>query len=107
MPSEKGSMDNRFKIIGLLVCIGLGGSFARPDATQWGFFGHRLINKVAVFTLPVEMLAFYKSQISYIEKHAVDPDKRRYTVSTEGIKHSIDLDFKGNIDDTTPSRDLG
>ena len=99
-------MDNRFKIIGLLVCIGLGGSFTRPDATQWGFFGHRLINKVAVFTLPVEMLAFYKSQISYVEKHAVDPDKRRYTVKTEGIKHFIDLDIKGQQKEVNLSRDL-
>ncbi len=26
----------------------------------WGFFGHKRINRMAVFTLPPEMMVFYK-----------------------------------------------
>ena len=44
----------------------------------WGFFGHKRINRMAVFTLPPEMVTFYKQHIDYLTEHAVDPDKRRY-----------------------------
>jgi hypothetical protein len=59
----------------------------------WGFWGHRRINKLAVFTLPPEMLRFYKSHIRYIEEHAVDPDKRRYVNAEEGARHFIDMEY--------------
>ncbi len=58
----------------------------------WGFWAHKRINKMAVFTLPVEMLILYKSNIGYISEHAVDPDKRRYAIEGEAPKHYIDLD---------------
>lgn len=58
----------------------------------WGFFGHKLINRLAVFTLPESLLLFYKNNIEYITEHAVDPDKRRYTVPEEAVRHFIDLD---------------
>ena len=32
----------------------------------WGFFGHKRINRYAVFTLPPEMLGFYKHHIEQI-----------------------------------------
>ena len=45
----------------------------------WGFFGHKKINRVAVFTIPESSLfKFYKENIDFITEHAVDPDKRRY-----------------------------
>jgi len=58
----------------------------------WGFFGHKRINRIAVFTLPQEMFGFYKDHIEYLTEHAVDPDKRRYAVDGEAQCHYIDLD---------------
>jgi hypothetical protein len=58
----------------------------------WGFFGHKMINRLAVFTLPEKLLLFYKNNIEYITDHAVDPDKRRYSVKEEAPRHFIDLD---------------
>lgn len=59
---------------------------------SWGFFGHKRINRMAVFTLPPEMVGFYKYHIEYITEHAVDPDKRRYAVEGEAPRHYIDID---------------
>ena len=50
----------------------------KHEAKSWGFYGHKKINRMAVFTLPPEMLGFYKKHIEYITSHAVDPDMRRY-----------------------------
>jgi hypothetical protein len=61
----------------------------------WGFYGHRKINYYAVFLLPPEMMVLYKSQIDFLTEHAVDPDKRRYSVSAEGPRHYIDIDHYG------------
>lgn len=47
---------------------------------------------MAVFTLPPEMIKFYKKNIEYITEHAVDPDKRRYAVDGEAPRHYIDID---------------
>jgi len=47
---------------------------------------------MAVFTLPPEMIKFYKKNIEYITEHAVDPDKRRYSVEGEAAHHYIDID---------------
>lgn len=60
--------------------------------TDWGFFGHQRINRMAVFTLPPEMIKFYKKHIDYITTHAVDPDKRRYMIEQEAFRHYIDVD---------------
>jgi len=61
----------------------------------WGFFAHKKINQYAVFLLPPQMLLFYKPHIDFITEHAVDPDKRRYAVTTEGPRHYIDIDHYG------------
>ncbi|MDP4710590.1 MAG: zinc dependent phospholipase C family protein [Saprospiraceae bacterium] len=61
----------------------------------WGFFGHRLINEMAVYTLPPPLIGFYKAHIDYIRLHAVDPDKRRYAVAGEAERHFMDLDHWG------------
>lgn len=63
--------------------------------SDWGFFGHRLINRVAVYTVPSEMMGWYKPYIDYIAEHAVDPDKRRYATKHEAVRHYIDLDHWG------------
>lgn len=67
--------------------------------TSWGFFGHRRINQLAIFTLPVEMVSFYKSANQYITDHAVDPDKRRYIDTLEAPRHYLDVEnYETNID---------
>ena len=58
----------------------------------WGFFGHKRINRLAVFTLPSEMMPLFKTEIEYITEHAIDPDKRRFAVPAEGFRHYINLD---------------
>ncbi len=63
---------------------------------EWGFYGHRLINKMAVYTLPPEMLTLFKPNLEFISDHAVDPDKRRYASPFEAIRHYIDLDHWGS-----------
>lgn len=77
--------------IGLLFFVVLAVIF-QPAMYSWGFFGHKKINRMAVFTLPPEMIGFYKKNIEYITEHAVDPDKRRYAVEGEAPRHYIDLD---------------
>ena len=67
----------------------------------WGFYGHKKINRLAVFTLPKGMFSFYKKNIEYITEHAVDPDKRRYAVEGEAPRHYIDIDHYHN-DSLTP-----
>ncbi|MBP7512831.1 MAG: S1/P1 Nuclease, partial [Bacteroidia bacterium] len=39
------------------------------------------------------MFGYFKSNIDFISEHAVDPDKRRYLVEGEGVKHYIDMDY--------------
>lgn len=67
------------------------------SSPEWGFFGHRRINRMAVFTLPPEMMVFYKKNIEYITDHSVDPDKRRYASRHEGVRHYIDIDQWGTF----------
>jgi hypothetical protein len=63
---------------------------------SWGFFAHQKINRLAVFTLPVEMIGFYKENIQYISEASVNPDRRRYAIPEEAPRHYIDLDEYGD-----------
>lgn len=78
----------------LLVLI-LGAMLLTSFSPKWGFFAHRRINRLAVFTLPPEMIGFYKKNLEYITEHAVDPDKRRYATKHEAVRHYIDIDHWG------------
>ncbi len=64
--------------------------------SNWGFFAHQKINRLAVFTLPPQMIKFYKKNINYLSEAAVNPDKRRYAIADEAPKHYIDLDGYGD-----------
>ena len=64
--------------------------------SSWGFFGHRQINRLAVFTLPPDMIGFYKKNIQYLTDAAVNPDRRRYAVVEEAPRHYIDIDHYGD-----------
>lgn len=62
----------------------------------WGFFAHRRINRLAVFSLPIEMVGFFKENIQFITENAVNADRRRYAVEGEAEKHYIDADAYGD-----------
>jgi hypothetical protein len=64
--------------------------------SSWGFYAHRQINRLAIFTLPPEMIGFYKKNLQYITEAAVNPDRRRYAVVEEGPRHYIDIDHYGD-----------
>jgi hypothetical protein len=80
----------------LIKIISLVGVLAVSTGFIWGFFAHQRINRLAVFTLPVEMMGFYKKNIGYITEASVNPDRRRYTVVDEAPKHYLDLDHYGD-----------
>ena len=81
--------------IALLIFIVLLFITTNQEAYSWGFFAHKKINRMAVFTLPEGMIGFYKKHIEYITEHAVDPDKRRYANPDEAPRHYIDMDHYG------------
>lgn len=62
----------------------------------WGFHAHRQINRLAVFTLPPEMIGFYKANLQYISEAAVNADRRRFAVVEEAPRHYIDIDHYGD-----------
>ncbi len=63
--------------------------------TEWGFYGHKKINRMAIFTLPPEMMYFFKENIEFLTDHGPDPDKRKYVDPHEAVKHYIDIDYWG------------
>lgn len=70
--------------------------FIFPILEYWGFYAHSLINRQAVYSLPPEMVSFYKTNIEFLAENAVNPDRRRYAVTGEAEKHYIDLDVYGD-----------
>ncbi|UBM58490.1 zinc dependent phospholipase C family protein [Marinilongibacter aquaticus] len=76
--------------VAFLACSSL--LFCISARTHWGFYAHQKINRLAVFTLPEELMGFYKSNIDYIAENAVNPDQRRYAVEGEAPRHYIDWD---------------
>ena len=64
-------------------------------AQSWGFYAHGRINYYAVFLLPPEMMVLYKPNISFLDEHATDPDKRRYAIPEEAPRHYLDIDHYG------------
>ncbi|RNI28886.1 zinc dependent phospholipase C family protein [Rufibacter latericius] len=82
-------MRKRFLLLVLLLS-------AQQVGWAWGFYAHQRINRQAVYTLPPEMIGFFKQHLSYLTEQAVAPDKRRYAVPEEGARHFIDLDVYGD-----------
>lgn len=74
----------RMPLVFLLFLLVLFGS--------WGFYGHRTINRIAIYTLPQPLVGFYKEHAEYLSEHAVDADKRRYAVEEEAPRHYLDAD---------------
>ena len=86
---------NRWIFIISMLCFGFIFILPQQSSQSWGFYGHKRINRMAVFTLPPEMVSFYKKHIEFVTNHATDPDKRRYAVKEEAAKHYIDIDHYG------------
>ncbi|MBV6645451.1 MAG: zinc dependent phospholipase C family protein [Cyclobacteriaceae bacterium] len=84
------------KRAGLLLLIFVSVNSSDSKTPLWGFFAHEKINRLAVFSLPPEMLGFYKQHIQYLSEKAVNPDKRRYVLPEEASRHYIDLDLYGD-----------
>jgi hypothetical protein len=78
-----------------IILILFYGIFYIQTGFSWGFWAHQRINRLSVFTLPSEMIPFYKAHIEFITEHATDPDSRRYAVTYEAPRHFIDVDHYG------------
>jgi S1/P1 Nuclease len=66
----------------------------------WGAWGHKHINRAAVFALPDSMRKFYYNHIDFITEGAVVPDLRRGLLNdkNESHRHYIDVeDFHAPI----------
>jgi len=61
--------------------------------TSWGFYAHKEINKMAVFTLPPDLMFFYKKHLDFVTEKATSPDKRRYILVGEAPKHYLDIEY--------------
>ncbi len=66
--------------------------FGIQQVFSWGFFAHREINRLAIYTLPTELMRFYKLHTAYLSEHAVDADKRRHSTESEAERHYLDAD---------------
>jgi hypothetical protein len=84
------------KKYGILLLCGLSLLLCARQAQAWGFFGHRLLNRLAVYTLPPAMVGFYKANIEYLTANATRPDSRRTVVPGEAPKHFLDVDRYGD-----------
>ena len=60
----------------------------------WGFWGHKRINRSAVFALPDEMRTFYYNHIDFVTEGSVVPDLRRALINdkNEPGRHFIDIE---------------
>lgn len=84
-------MHHKKSLFVVLIAVTLV-SMSLAIGPDWGFYGHRLINRIAVYSLPTEIFGFYKSNQKFLIKHSVDPDMRRYSSPIEDVRHYIDLD---------------
>lgn len=72
-----------------------------PLLYGWGVWGHKHINRSAIFALPAEMRIFYYDHIDFITEGAVVPDLRRALLNdkAEPARHFIDVeDFKTPVE---------
>jgi hypothetical protein len=72
------------------------GFCTKTAVSTWGFWAHQRINRLAVFTLPPEMMVLFKKNIDYLTENSVNPDRRRYAVVGEAPRHYIDLENYGD-----------
>ena len=64
------------KLIFLIISLSLNTSHSfSPENVTWGFFGHKKINRLSIFTLPSEMFGFFKDHVEYITEQKEDGKK--------------------------------
>jgi len=73
----ENSLEHKMKCKIKIVVIFLLCSYMSIAINPWGFYAHKKANRYAVFTLPEELIGFYKKHIDYLSEHSVDADKRR------------------------------
>jgi hypothetical protein len=95
MPSFHQKKVKIFLKIALIFCF-LSGFRSKTAVSTWGFWAHQRINRLAVFTLPPEMIVLFKKNIDYLTENSVNPDRRRYAVVGEAPRHYIDLENYGD-----------
>ena len=89
----------KWRIYKLIIIILISFLFlSSKEIKKWGFQGHKIINKMAVFTLPSEIAIFFKKNIEFITENSTTPDSRRYSNKKEGAGHYIDMEYYTNID---------
>ncbi|WP_165699291.1 zinc dependent phospholipase C family protein [Hymenobacter jejuensis] len=62
----------------------------------WGFFAHKTIAQLAVYSLPGSMQGFYYRHMGELVKKITAPDERRESDPAEAPKHFIDMDHYGS-----------
>ena len=60
-----------------------------------GFYMHEKNKLSCCFSSASQMMMLFKPNIGFLTEHAVDPDKRRYRVASEGAYHYLDIDHYG------------
>jgi hypothetical protein len=81
-----------------LVSLAFAAALMAGTATvvhAWGFWAHKRINRLAVFTLPDPLKGFYEKHIDSISERAIVPDLRRNSDKNEASRHYIDADYYG------------
>ncbi|RNI31037.1 zinc dependent phospholipase C family protein [Rufibacter latericius] len=63
---------------------------------SWGFFGHKVIQQLAIYGLPKDMQAFYHRNMAHLVETSVRPDERRNSDPKEAPRHFIDLEAFGD-----------
>ncbi len=86
-------MKKSFLLLLLLAAL-----LATGVAQAWGFLGHRVINQVAVYSLPGSMQAFYYRHMAELVRLSTAPDERRNSTPGEAPRHYIDMDHYSEDD---------
>ncbi|MBC3541458.1 zinc dependent phospholipase C family protein [Rufibacter sediminis] len=75
-------------ILGIILSTSISGH-------SWGFFGHKVIQQLAIYGLPKDMQKFYHRNMTLLVETSVRPDERRSSDPNEAPRHFIDLEAFG------------
>ena len=85
-----------FKRVSLFIFVSTLLILVSQAAFGWGFYGHKVISKVAVTLLPSPLKDFYVANVEYEVSHSSDPDLRKEFDKNEGYRHYMDIDRYGS-----------
>lgn len=100
MINNNNTFHKKLQLFLLFFCLStiqMEAKVRKINGIPWGFYAHKKINNLAVFTLPNPLNLFFRRHLNQIEELAVLPDQRRYILDEEAARHYIDLDHY-NID---------